>query len=50
MENYGKQKKKQDKASSRKPDLSPGVGYVWGRYQHPHDARPKTIPLIKQVV
>jgi len=41
--------KNKDKASLRKSDLSPGVGYVWGRYQHPHDARPKTIPLIKQV-
>jgi len=24
-----------------------GVDYVWGRCQHSHNARPKTVPLIK---
>jgi len=29
--------------------LDPGVGYVWGRYYHSQNARPKMVPLIKGV-
>jgi len=39
--------KKMDKTSLRNQIQDPGVGYVWGRYKHPHNARPKTVPLIK---
>jgi len=30
-------------------EKSSEVGYAWGRYQHPHSACPKTVPLIKLV-
>jgi len=39
--------KNEDKASLRRPDLGSRVGYVWRRYQHPYNTRPKTVPLIK---
>jgi len=36
-----------DKASLRNRIQGPGVGYVWGRYKHPYNVRPRMIPLIK---
>ena len=36
-----------DKASSQKPDFRPGSRLRMGKVQAPHNARQKTVPLIK---
>ena len=43
--NYGKPYKRA--RSAKKQILGLVVAYAWGRYQHPHNVRPKTVPLIK---
>jgi len=48
MENYEKTMKK-EKEIVCESEKSSEVGYAWGRYQHPHSACPKTVPLIKLV-
>jgi len=48
MENYRKIEKL-IKYICKNRSSGSGVGYVWGKYEHPHNVRPKTIPLIKQV-
>jgi len=46
MKNYGKAKKKR-KGMICKPEMSSRVGYAWEMYEHPHNACPKTVPLIE---
>jgi len=40
---------KQDKASSQKPDFRSWSRLRVGKVQAPHNARQKTVPLIKQI-
>jgi len=40
---------KQDKASSQNPDFRSGSQLRVGNVQAPHNARQKTVPLIKQI-
>jgi len=40
---------KQDKANSQKPDFRFGSRLRAGKVQAPHNARQKTVPLIKQI-